>query len=190
VPTRPFRKEATFNDQIFAEASNIGGFIYTSMNGFTQSALNFTSQNVGAKRLDRVPQIRKYCLFDVALVGIVLGTLSFVFARQLLGIYLTDLQEAIEIGVRRIIFLCLPYFICGMQEVTTGMIRGLGSSLVPMIVCVVGICGLRVVWIKTIFQIERFHTLDMLFVTYPLSWIVVFAILVVCYRVVYKRKLQ
>lgn len=169
-------------------SSNIGGFIYTAQNSFSQSALNFTGQNMGAGRLERVPKITRYCLLDVTIVGLVLGISANIFSEPLLRIYLTDSPESIEIGVVRMLYVCLPYFLCGMQEVMTGIIRGLGHSLVPMLVCICGACGFRIAWIYTIFRSEQFHTLQVLYLSYPISWILVFSVLLICYFRVYKAK--
>lgn len=171
-------------------ASNIAGFIYTSQNAFSQTALNFTGQNAGAGRLDNIPKIRKYCTAYVIGVGLFLGIVVNIFAKPLLSIYLTDSPEAIGYGEVKLLYLCLPYFLCGMQEIMTGMIRGLGSSMLPMIVCIGGICGYRIIWIATVFKIERFHTLEMLYITYPISWIITYIALLICYRIVYRRRLE
>ena len=171
-------------------SSNIGGFIYTAQNSFSQTALNFTGQNMGAGRLERVPKITRYCLLDVTLVGLVLGIGANILSEPLLRIYLTDSPESIEIGVIRMLYVCLPYFLCGMQEVMTGIIRGLGHSLVPMLVCICGACGFRIAWIYTIFRSEQFHTLQVLYLSYPISWILVFSVLLLCYFRVYKAKVS
>ena len=120
-------------------------------------------------------------------MGIVAGTLAYIFAPQLLSIYITDSPEAIACGVERMVFLCLPYFVLGMVNVIAGVIRGLGSSLVPMLISVFGICILRIVWITTVFQIPQFHTPDWLFATYPISWVVTLVMQFVAFSVDYKK---
>ncbi len=168
-------------------AANIEGFTFISMNAIHQTALNFTGQNMGAHRLDRVRTIKNYCLIDVVFIGVALGGTSYVFGRQLLSVYIPGEESAIAYGLLRMQYLCLPYFIDGMMDVMTGILRGMGSSMVPMFITVFNICVFRVVWIYTVWQLPRFHTLDMLYVTYPLSWILTFLILTVCYRVIYDR---
>ena len=84
-------------------------------------------------------------------------------------------------------FMCLPYFLDGIMDVMTGIIRGLGKSLVPMIISVADICVFRVVWIYTIWQIPRFHTLEMLYITYPITWILTLVMLEVCYLLIMRR---
>ena len=173
-----------------AAAANIEGFVWQSMNSFNQAALNFTGQNCGAGRLDQVPKIRKYCLLDVCLIGEGLGIPVYLLAPKLLSIYITDSPESIKYGIIRMGFLCLIYALNGLHDVSTGILRGLGASFVPMVVTVFGICVFRVVWIFTIFRIPRFHTLEMLYITYPISWIITFAMLTVCYHNVMKKKLN
>lgn len=168
-------------------SSNIGGFIYTAQNSFSQTALNFTGQNMGAGKPERVKEITRYCLLDVAVVGFSLGVIANIFGSSLMKIYVTDSPEAIEVGVVRLLYVCLPYFLCGMQEVMTGIIRGLGHSLAPMVVCICGACGFRVAWIFTIFRMEAFHTLKVLYISYPISWILVLGTLMLCYHYFYKR---
>lgn len=169
-----------------AASGNIEGFAYATMNALHQTALNFVGQNVGAGQYDRVKKIAGICLASVAAVGIVVSGGMYLAAPQLLSIYITDSPEAIVVGVRRMAFVTLPYFLLGLQDVTTGLLRGLGASLSPMLISVAGICGMRIIWIYTIFQIPRFHTPDWLFVSYPISWFVTlipqFILFVVLYR--------
>ena len=170
-----------------AAASNIEGFAYVTMNAFHQTALNFTGQNVGAGQYKRVSKIAGICLASVAVVGLAVGVLMYLFAPQLLSIYITDSPEAIVYGVNRMAYLVIPYFLLGMQDVTTGILRGLGASIAPMLVSVLGVCGLRILWASTIFQMPQFHTPDWLFVSYPISWAVTFTAQLVLYIVVYRR---
>ncbi len=170
-----------------AAASNIEGFVYVCMNAFMQTALNFTGQNVGAGQYKRVSKIASICLASVTIVGVVLGSAVYLLSPQLLAIYITDSPQAIAYGVDRLIYLLLPYFLLGLHEVTTGLLRGLGAAVSPMVVSVLGICGLRVVWVSTVFQLPQFHTPGWLFVSYPISWIVTFAAELVLYLVIYRR---
>ena len=170
-----------------AAASNIEGFAYVTMNAFHQTALNFTGQNVGAGQYKRVSKIAGICLASVAVVGLAVGGMMYLFAPQLLSIYITDSPEAITHGVHRMAYLVIPYFLLGLQDVTTGILRGLGASLAPMLVSVLGVCGLRILWVSTVFQMPQFHTADWLFISYPLSWGVTFMAQLVLYAFVYRR---
>ena len=158
-----------------AAAGNIEGFVWAAMNAFHQTAVNFTGQNMGARRYDRIRMILWCCLGSVTVVGLLLGVLGFAFGPQLLSIYITDSQEAIAFGVMRLMYVCLPYCLCGMMDVSSGALRGLGSSFAPMVISVLGVCGMRIGWIYTIFQIPRFHTLQSLYISYPISWAITYA---------------
>jgi len=169
-------------------AANIEGFTFIAMNAIHQTGMNFVGQNVGAQRLDRARRVTKDVMFDVFVTGLVLGGLSYLFSHQLLSIYIPGDASAIAYGRLRMKYLCLPYFLDGMMDVMTGVLRGLGSSLLPMIITVFNICVFRVVWIYTIWQIPRFHNLDMLYITYPISWILTLSLLLICYFITMRRK--
>lgn len=158
-----------------AAAGNIEGFIWAAMNAFHQTAVNFTGQNMGARRYDRIRMILWCCLGSTTVVGLVLGGLAYIFGPQLLSIYITDSAEAIDYGMLRMAYMCIPYCLCGMMDVSSGSLRGLGSSFTPMLISVLGICGIRIAWIYTVFQIPRFHTIDALFASYPISWAITYA---------------
>ena len=169
-------------------AANIEGFTFIAMNAIHQTGMNFVGQNVGAQRLDRARRVTKDVMFDVFVTGLVLGGLSYLFSHQLLSIYIPGDASAIAYGRLRMKYLCLPYFLDGMMDVMTGVLRGLGSSLLPMIITVFNICVFRVVWIYTIWQVPRFHNLDMLYITYPISWILTLSLLLICYFITMRRK--
>lgn len=158
-----------------AAAGNIEGFVYATMNAFQQTAVNFTGQNLGAHRYDRIRKILWWCLGSVTVVGLVLGLTVYGFGPKLLSIYITDSPEAIQYGMLRLAYMCIPYFLCGTMDVSSGALRGLGSSFAPMVISVLGVCGMRIGWIYTIFQIPQFHSVDTLFLSYPISWAITYA---------------
>ena len=153
-------------------ASNIDGFIYVAMNSVYHAALCFTSQNVGAKRFDRLNRITLSCLFCVLIVGIPLSLLATVFAPQLLSLYISaadsSVQAVLDAGVVRMNYVCLPYVLCGLMDVGCGILRGHGKAWTPLIISTLGACVLRVIWVALIFPLNP--TLEMLFVSYPISW--------------------
>ena len=169
-----------------AAAGNIEGFVYVSMNAFHQTAVNFVGQNMGAQQHKRVRKILWICLGCTALVGAVLGVAAFGFGRPLLSIYITDSEEAIGYGLIRLGCVCLPYFLCGLMDVTTGALRGMGASFVPMLISVLGACGLRILWIYTVFQV--WHTPRCLYISYPVSWMITFLAQLAAFWIVYRRK--
>ncbi len=166
-----------------AAGSNIEGFVYQSMNAFYQANLTFTGQNYGAGECRRVDKTLFYCQAFVILTGLVLGNLAFFFGHTLLSIYNPD-EAVIEQGLIRMSYICRTYAICGIMDTMVGSLRGLGYSIVPMIVSLIGACGFRIVWVFTIFQMDR--TPDNLYVSYPISWIITGAVHILFF--LYARK--
>ena len=165
-------------------ASNIEGFVYTSMNSLYQASTSFTSQNVGARKTERIVPVLLSCLLIVTIVGLGLSTLVVIFGRELLGIYSGD-AAVIEYGLQRLHVVCLTYFTCGLMDVACGSIRGLGYSIAPTIVSLTGACGLRILWIYTIFRLD--HTLFNLYLSYPVSWIVTFTAHIICFIIFFRK---
>ena len=173
-----------------AAASNIEGFIYVSLNAFHQTAVNFMGQNAGARQYKRVSNTLWICLGCVAAVGLAVGSLACCFGPSLLSLYITDSQEAIGYGMLRLSYICLTYWICGLMDVSTGALRGLGESFIPMVLSVLGVCGIRIGWVYTIFQIPRFHTPQCLYLSYPVSWTVTFLFQMAAFFNVYRKLKQ
>ena len=171
-----------------AAAGNLEGFVYVSLNAFHQTAVNFMGQNAGAGQYKRVMKTLWYCLGLAAATGIVLGVLVYACGPTLLSLYITDSQEAIGYGMLRLACIALPYFLCGMMDVSTGALRGLGESFIPMVISVLGVCGIRIGWICTIFQIPRFHTPQSLYISYPVSWTITFVFQMIAFFFVYRRQ--
>ncbi len=165
-------------------SSNIEGFVYTAMNSIYQASTNFTSQNVGAHKKERITPVLLSCLAIVTVVGVALGGIAVLFSHQLLGIYSSD-PEVIAYGIGRLNVICLTYFLCGLMDTVCGSIRGLGYSIAPTIVSLTGACGLRILWIYTIFQANR--TLFTLYLSYPASWLVTFIVHLICYITFFNR---
>lgn len=166
-------------------AGNIEGFVYTAMNSVYQTALSFVSQNVGGGRKDRIPRIAWECMAIVFIIGAVLGNVAYQLGNQLLGIYSSD-PAVIEAGLARMQMICQVYFFCGMMDVAVGILRGMGYAVMPMFVSLAGACGLRVIWIFTIFQWHR--SLFVLYMSYPITWIVTLTAHLICLAVVWRRK--
>ena len=182
-------------------AQSIEGFIYMAMNTFYQAAISFTGQHVGAKKYDRIPRILFCALGCVIVTGLILGWAAYIFGHQLLSIY-SESPEVIEAGINRVKVICTTYAFCGMMDVMVGMMRGLGYSTVPMIVSLLGACGLRILWLATVFQVQEFqtpfgiinfHTPFGIYISYPISWAITFLAHVGCYCVIWhmvRKKLK
>lgn len=169
-------------------ASNIESFVYVTMNSIYQTTVNYIGQNAGAHRFDRIKKVFLLCLASVVVAGGITSGLAYIFAEDLLGIYITDSPQAIQFGLTRFSYVCATYTLCGLMEVSTGALRGLGSSFIPMFISVLGVCGLRITWIYTVFQLPQFHSPEGLYITYPISWILTFAAQTIAFVILYKRK--
>lgn len=165
-------------------SGNIEGFVYTAMNAFYQASLTFTSQNVGAHQTRRILPVLGWSLLCVTVVGVATGVLAVLFGPQLLGIYSPD-EEVIAYGLERLRLICLTYFLCGTMDVVTGSIRGLGPSVTPAVISLLGVCGLRIVWIYTVFAAHR--SLMVLYLSYPVSWLITLVVNIICFAVFFKR---
>ena len=171
-----------------AAANNIDGFLYVTLNGFHQTALNFIGQNVGAGQYRRAKKILWTCLGYVVVVGLIAGALIYAAGPFLLSIYIPDSPEAVMWGMVRLSCLCFAFVFGGLMDVSTGALRGMGASTSPMIISVLGICGLRILWIYTIFQIPAFHTPQCLYISYAVSWGLTFLFQLAAFLLIYRIK--
>ncbi len=167
-------------------AQNIEGFVYVAMNSFYQSAISFTSQNYGAKKYERLTKILGCALGCVVVTGVVLGFTGLLFGKGLLSLYTTG-SDTIEAGLVRMRVIFKVYFLCGIMDVMVGALRGIGYSIMPMIVSLIGACGIRLLWIATVFQIPEYHTIRSIYLSYPVSWTITIIAHVVCYIIVRKK---
>lgn len=187
-----FNLEAVNNGS--AAASNIEGFVYMGMNAFQQTATTFVGQNSGARKYKNVGRIVGLSVICVTVVGLFLGTIGRVFAPKLLSLYLKEGGDSIQFGQIRMNYVCLVYFLCGIMDVLSGSLRGMGKSTVPMVVTILGACGLRILWIFAVFQkvtqVTTEQKLGVLFVVFPISWIVTILALATCFLIIWKKRLK
>lgn len=169
-------------------ACNIEGFVYVAMNAFSQAIVAFVSQNIGAGKYERIHKIVITTQLCVLVVGIVLGNAVYLLGEPLMGLY-SDSSVVIAAGVKRLAYICTLYALCGMMDSMVGALRGLGYSIMPMIVSLLGACAFRMAWIFIFFQIEKFHTIETVYVAYPISWALTLSVHVICYLIV-SRKLK
>lgn len=165
--------------------SNIENFVYIVMNSFYQASITFAGQNMGAKKYGRITKIALISAAFGASFGFLLGEISYIFGRELLGIYIPKDLVAIEFGLKRLAVVGRLYFLCGIMEVMTGVLRGMGYSFTSMIISLFGACFLRIVWIYTIFA--KVHTLTNLYISYPVSWTLVIAVDIFVYYIIMKK---
>lgn len=164
--------------------ANIDNMIWICLNAFTQAAMTFSSQNMGAKKYLNINKVYYTCLGCTVVTGIVLGAIIVIFAQAITGFF-TDDPEVLKIAVDRIYFLIPIYFICGIMDVAAGQLRGIGKSFAAMVVTIIGVCGLRLLWMWFIFPLNP--TLMNIFATYPVTWIITLISLYVIYLKTYNN---
>lgn len=165
-------------------AQNLEGFIYTAMNAFHQAAITFTGANIGAGKNSRIRKTLGACTLLVTLVGVIMGLGSVAIAGSLLRIYSTDAQ-VIASGLIRFRIIAGTYFLCGIMDVFCGVMRGMGRSMVPMLVSVMGACVFRIAWIYLV--LPHFNSLNMLYISYPISWILTGGVHLICCLMLFKK---
>ena len=159
-------------------SATVEGFVYAATNSVMQAAISFTGQNVGAGKADNVPKVLKWCLIYASIIGTTLGGLVYLSGNALFPIFIDD-EDVVYAMIRSGVIL-LPYMFCGIMETLAGTLRGLGKSLEPTLVTLTGACIFRVVWVHTVFRAAM--SLEVLFLSYPISWILTAAAHFVCYR--------
>ena len=158
-----------------AASANLEGFVYTAMNAVQQGAVTFTGQNMGAEKPERVKPVLYNCFLLTMIIGVTLSGLVLLFKTPLLGLYGVKAGEqgsleqlAFEAADLRLWMICAPYFLCGLMDDCSGVLRGLGKSLLSTVISLVGSCLLRVVWLLTVFPFSP--TLETIFICYPVTW--------------------
>ena len=169
-----------------AAAANLEGFVYVCMNSLYQSAITFTSQNLGAGKFDRIRHTFRVCTLMVMVVGAVLGVGLFLAGPWLLNIYASgtpeEIEEIIRFGMIRLSYVSFTYMLCGMMDVSCGALRGLGKGMVPMAVSLLGACAFRILWVYTVFAANP--TLPTLYISYPVSWAITWVAHTGCYLLI------
>lgn len=168
-------------------AGSIEGFIYVTMNSVAQACIAFVSANFGAGKWQNIKKAVLYSAAYVCIFGISVGAIATIFGKPLLSIYVNK-PEAIDAGYSRLIIICLTYFLCGLMDVTAYAVRGIGYSILPTIVSLCGACGFRILWIYTVFTMDSMHSLQGLTISYPISWILTFAVHLIVFTVMFTKK--
>ena len=169
----------SFGEEVLAgssAAANLEAVIWFAQHGFHQSTVNFCGQNMGARNYKRLRKVAHTSLACNTVASLLLALIFNIFGRQLLGIYIPDSQAAIEFGMVRVALLCTTYVLDGYMAIMSNGLRGIGKSTAAMIVTLGGVCGFRLLWIFTVFKLPQYHTLNGLFVAYPISWTITFVV--------------
>ncbi|MCR5349821.1 MAG: MATE family efflux transporter [Acholeplasmatales bacterium] len=165
-------------------AQNIEGFVWTSMNSFYQASITFTSQNYGANKINNCKKIILICMLYAFITGLILGYSAY-FLRDILVHFYTS-GESVKYANTRLTIILLTYFLCGLMDIPVGALRGLGKSTIPMVVSILGMVVFRIIWILTIFHFN--HKLWVLYISYPISWIMTALVHYICFIFVYKKR--
>ena len=168
----------------YTASNNIFGFLYVSVNSFTQACMSFTSQNYGVKKLKRMDRVLIDCMILSVVVTLILGSSVYIFGPELLHIY-SNQADVIKYGMEIFSYTTVTYFLCGLMDLFPGALRGMGYSTVPMILSIIGTVGVRIIWIYGLFPSHR--SLTFLFLSYPVSWIATIIMQVICYLIVRKK---
>lgn len=171
-----------------AAGASIEGFVFTAMDSFYQATLTSVGQNYGARQEKRIYKSIGIGMLCAGMAGFVLGLLAFVFGKPLLSLYIKNSAEAMYEGMVYITMCGLPYFICGIMNVTTGALRGLGHSKTPAINSLIGACCFRLLWI--FFVLPYNHTTWFLYLCWPISWVVVIIMNSVNFMIVRKKSIE
>ncbi len=169
-----------------AASGNLDGFVYIILNAFYHASMTYAGQNLGAGEQKRVNKTLLYSVIQVVMTWAVVGTLCALFAKPLVQLYMQGGDpRAIEDGAIRLQILALGYFLCGIMEIMTGHSRGMGASLTPMLMSIIGVCGMRIGWLYLVFPKER--TIEMLFISFPVSWAATALVQFIGNRLVWRR---
>ena len=168
----------------YTAANNVLSFLYMGANSITQACMSFTSQNYGARKPKRMDKVLIDGLILQVVICLTLGVLAYVFGNQVSNIY-TDDPNVIKCSVEILALTTVPYFLCGFMDPFPGVLRGMGRSTVPMILCLLGTVGVRILWIYCFFPHNR--TLGYLFVSYPVSWIATIVMQLIYYIFIRKE---
>lgn len=175
-----------------AAGSNLDGFLYIAMNSVYTAALTFVGQNVGAGKYARIKKISFLCVGLVTFIGVSLGVVLVVFGEKLLLIFATgeNKDAVVKAGMNRLLVMGTTYFLCGLMDVGCGIMRGMGKTILPMIVSLVGSCLFRIVWIATVCPLFP-GNIFALYISYPISWFITAAVHYGCcihnYRALMRR---
>ncbi|MBR1918011.1 MAG: MATE family efflux transporter [Spirochaetales bacterium] len=165
-------------------AISLDSFVYITCNSMAQTNLSFMGQNRGAGKYSRIDRVIWSAAILSSLMGLVMGWGMYFAGDFLFGIYSKE-SEVIRYGMMKASVVLTTYFIFNFEEVMVSAIRGLGNSLLPMVISVVCICGFRLLWIFTVFQFFRdFRVLSCCF---PLSWALSAVVMTICF-LSYRRK--
>ncbi|OLA35816.1 MAG: MATE family efflux transporter [Firmicutes bacterium CAG:176_63_11] len=167
-----------------AAAANADTLVFNMMAAFCTACASFVSRNWGAGRNDRIRKSYYISMLYASIVGALAGVLLILFGRQFLSLF-ADKPEVIDAGVDRLRIMAFSYFIAPLMDCSIAASRGLGRSVAPTVMVIMGSCVFRVVWIYTVFAF--FHTITSLYLLYIVSWIITGVAEAIYFRMSYKK---
>jgi len=179
----------SFGEVIMAGSSaaiSIEQFIYSNINAFYQANVAFTSQNYGAGDYRRIKKIAWISVVTGVVTTELLSVLAVYFGPQLLGIY-SPSAEVVAAGMVRLRWIALFYGLDAIMDVIVGSLRGVGYNILPMLVTLMGACASRLIWLSTVFRLPAYHRIEMVYIVYPLSWVLTATTHLICYFFVSRK---
>ena len=165
--------------------NTIEGLMWVTLSSFNNATTTFVSQNYGAGDMKRATDSVKYSLLMTIALGLFLGLTMYFTGDQIMALFISDGNTvAMEYARQRYNVTFPAYFLAGVMSVLPGAIRGFGSSLPPSIISLLGACGIRIVWVFTIFRM--FPTMTVLYLVHPITWVITNIALIINFVIVYK----
>ncbi len=181
----------SFNSSVIvagnSAANNVENFVYIGMSAFTQACLTFTSQNIGANKIKRVGDIFKQSMVLTFVSAAMIGFLAWFFGEFFLGLYTPD-KAVVEAGMVRLLWVTMPLWLNGVLDVFVYSMRGMGYSTGPTILTILGICGVRLGWLWTVFPSNR--TLEAIYMCFPISWVITSVVVGIYWFKCYRKLMQ
>ena len=165
-------------------AQNFEFMVYCVINAFSQTAVTFTSQNFSARKFDRRRKIFTLSMAIGLCAGAVTGGIFALLRNHVIQLFTTD-PAVIHFALIRILIVCLLDWMTGLYEISGGCLRGMGRSMTPAMLTVVGSCGVRLIWVWTV--VRAFHEFHILVAVYPVSWLITGAMVLTAYFIARKQ---
>lgn len=165
--------------------STVEGLMWVTLTSFNNTTTTFVSQNLGAGKLDRAKKAFSYSLLVTGALGIVVGLSAYFLSDPIISIFIKDNPIAFDFARERMSVTFPLYFLAGIMGVLPGAIRGLGSSLPPSLITIFGTCGIRIIWVYTVFK--KYPSLNVLYLVHPITWVLTITALAITLRIVYKK---
>ena len=181
----------SFGDVVMAgnsAAANIEGFVWIAMNALHQAAITFVGQNVGAKKYNRIGKVLLGCFAVLTIMWAVSAGAAFIFREPLLRLYAGDAPNVISAGLARMMIILPSYVLCGYMDTICGALRAMGKSVSAMILTLIGVCGVRILWVQTVFKV--FNTPMSVYLSYPVSWTIATVGNLTMFILVYRKTLR